>query len=685
MDKHLVHIIKQTESYTEVLRVQMHGAALSPSSPHKVLSPVRRVNFKVEASTVLSSSTTIERNLPTDIEYGITDRDDMDDDDDDDGEYVGEDEIDDETTLIEEELRGGDMDHDQEIALLKSEAEMSVDELRAMYANLPDDASESDGSDGDESSHVDLEASSSSNRLEAASTRVDDDDDSGDDDDDDGEYVGEDEIDDETTLIEEELRGGDMYHDQEIALLKSEAEMSVDELRAMYTKQSSYYSDDEDFTDSNIYDSSEDEISQASDTMSISSNRQDVSSNLKIVVPVSPKASSGSKSVDIDEALRRLDEADSLARSINIEKSFLLSNKLSLREYQQTGLNWLVSLHERRLNGILADEMGLGKTIQTIAMLAHLATYKGIWGPHLIIVPTSCIMNWEAEFKRWCPIFKILTYYGSAKTRKNLRSGWTKLNSFHVCVTSYQLVVQDSNSFKRKRWYYMILDEAHNIKNFKSQRWQTLLNFNTQRRLLLTGTPLQNSLMELWSLLHFLMPHIFRSRKEFSYWFSNPLSSMVEGNRGINSDLIGRLHSIIRPFLLRRLKKDVAKQLPAKYEHIVFCKLSKRQLHLYEEFMSRSSTRVMLTGGFMGMMNVLMQLRKVCNHPDLFEPRPIVSPFICENIEYNPGNITINALSNGPLSSLSKSITNLWAMDDDVFIKSGFDHFSLFFSFLSHF
>ena len=108
------------------------------------------------------------------------------------------------------------------------------------------------------------------------------------------------------------------------------------------------------------------------------------------------------------------------------------------------------------------------------------------------------------------------------------------------------------------------------------------------------------------------MPHIFRSRKEFSYWFSNPLNSMVEGNRSVNNDLISRLHSIMRPFLLRRLKKDVEKQLPGKFEHIVMCKLSKRQLYLYEEFMSRSTTKSLLTGGgYMGMMNILMQLRKV--------------------------------------------------------------------------
>ena len=139
--------------------------------------------------------------------------------------------------------------------------------------------------------------------------------------------------------------------------------------------------------------------------------------------------------------------------------------------------------------------------------------------------------------------------------------------------------------------------------------------------------------MELWSLMHFLMPHIFRSRKEFSYWFSNPLNSVVEGNKQVNNDLISRLHSIMRPFLLRRLKKDVAKQLPGKFEHVVMCKLSKRQLFLYEEFMSRSTTKAAMSNGgnYLGMMNILMQLRKVCNHPDLFEPRPITSSYIPED------------------------------------------------------
>jgi SNF2 family DNA or RNA helicase len=143
----------------------------------------------------------------------------------------------------------------------------------------------------------------------------------------------------------------------------------------------------------------------------------------------------------------------------------------------------------------------------TISFLAYLASEKHQWGPHLIIVPASVLINWEIELKRWAPGFKIIVYYGSQKQRKLKRSGWSKPNSFHVCITSYNIVLQDEQIFRRKAWHYMILDEAQHIKNFKSKKWQILLNFNSKGRLLLTGTPLQNSVMELWSLMHFLMPH----------------------------------------------------------------------------------------------------------------------------------------------------------------------------------
>ena len=136
--------------------------------------------------------------------------------------------------------------------------------------------------------------------------------------------------------------------------------------------------------------------------------------------------------------------------------------------------------------------------------------------------------------------------------------------------------------------------------------------------------------MELWSLMHFLMPDVFQSHANFKEWFSNPLTGMVEDSQEYNAGLIKRLHKVLRPFLLRRLKSEVEKQLPKKYEHTVYCHLSKRQRFLYDDFMSRAKTRETLEGGnFMSVINVLMQLRKVCNHPNMFEARPTVSPLVC--------------------------------------------------------
>ena len=328
----------------------------------------------------------------------------------------------------------------------------------------------------------------------------------------------------------------------------------------------------------------------------------------------------------------------------------------TLRPYQKQGLNWLASLYNNNTNGILADEMGLGKTIQTISLLAYLACEHHVWGPHLIVVPTSVMLNWDMEFKKFAPGFKVLTYYGSPQQRAQKRKGWFKPDAFHVCITSYQLVVQDQQAFKRKKWRYMILDEAHNIKNFRSTRWRALLNFNTENRLLLTGTPLQNNLMELWSLLYFLMPSSkanmampegFANLEDFQQWFGKPVDKILEQTTLTNNaDLIdenekttskmdeetrntvSRLHQVLRPYILRRLKKDVEKQMPGKYEHIVYCRLSKRQRYLYDDFMSRAKTKeTLMSGNFLSIINCLMQLRKVCNHPDLFEVRPIVTSF----------------------------------------------------------
>ncbi|KAH9331633.1 hypothetical protein KI387_003741, partial [Taxus chinensis] len=509
---------------------------------------------------------------------------------------------------------------------------------------------------------------------------------------DDGEYIngalaGEEE-DDEATLLEEEdlarKEGDDTI--TEIEYLKAESELPIEELLARY-KQNDYLDEDADepegtdgISEAEQYDSNaspDRQLEKATkcrgeklkDCDSITEDKQD-GAGMKAKA-ASPEIKELQEKAD-EENSSEIRIADAAAAALLAQPTgntfsttkvrtklpFLL--KHSLREYQHIGLDWLVTMYEKRLNGILADEMGLGKTIMTIALLAHLACEKGIWGPHLIVVPTSVMLNWETEFMKWCPAFKVLTYFGSAKERKNKRQGWAKPNSFHVCITTYRLVIQDAKAFKRKKWKYLILDEAHLIKNWKSQRWQTLLNFNSKRRILLTGTPLQNDLMELWSLMHFLMPHLFQSQQEFKDWFSNPITGMVERQEQVNKEVVDRLHNVLRPFILRRLKQDVEKQLPKKYEHVIRCKLSKRQRNLYEDFIASSETQATLaSGNFLGLINVLMQLRKVCNHPDLFEGRPIISSFDMPLLEQKVSSDVCSIHSNGPYSTIDLVGLNL--------------------------
>ncbi|KAL9601814.1 MAG: hypothetical protein Q9219_002304 [cf. Caloplaca sp. 3 TL-2023] len=350
----------------------------------------------------------------------------------------------------------------------------------------------------------------------------------------------------------------------------------------------------------------------------------------------------------------------------------------TLREYQHFGLDWLAGLYANGTNGILADEMGLGKTIQTISLLAHLAVHHEVWGPHLIIVPTSVMLNWEMEFKKFLPGFKVLTYYGTQDERKQKRQGWvSEKDRYNVWITSYQLATKDEQVFKRREWHYMVLDEAHNIKNFRSKRWQTLLTFNTRARLLLTGTPLQNNLTELWSLLFFLMPADspdtgmggFADLQEFSNWFKKPVEQILEHGRDTMDDdakaIVAKLHRVLRPYLLRRLKADVEKQMPGKYEHVVYCRLSKRQRYLYDGFMSRAQTKETLaSGNYLSIINCLMQLRKVCNHPDLFETRQIVTSFAMPKsavagFEMAELLVRRHLLREGPMTTVNLNVINL--------------------------
>ncbi|AQK73658.1 Protein PHOTOPERIOD-INDEPENDENT EARLY FLOWERING 1 [Zea mays] len=511
----------------------------------------------------------------------------------------------------------------------------------------------------------------------------------------DEDYIAAEEVkDDEATLSEEEqlAKKEDPDHLEEIKLLQKESEIPLEELLARYREdgcadhetaelENSPHFVEEVNTDKSLNDQSVNILEAKSDIF-VDHQSRDVleteHTTLQSEIASEPCAQQNFveennltdvKTVNEDKSDDVIADAAAAARSAQPTGNTFLTTKVrtkfpfllkhSLREYQHIGLDWLVAMYEKRLNGILADEMGLGKTIMTISLLAHLACEKGIWGPHLIVVPTSVMLNWETEFLKWCPAFKILTYFGSAKERKQKRQGWMKPNYFHVCITTYRLVIQDSKVFKRKKWKYLILDEAHLIKNWKSQRWQTLLNFNSKRRILLTGTPLQNDLMELWSLMHFLMPHVFQSHQEFKDWFCNPISGMVEGQDKVNKEVIDRLHNVLRPFILRRLKRDVEKQLPKKHEHVIYCRLSRRQRNLYEEFVASSETQATLaSGNYFGMISIIMQLRKVCNHPDLFEGRPIISSFDMAGINMQLSYSVCMLLDKSPFSQVDLSDMN---------------------------
>ncbi|KAL5546382.1 hypothetical protein UlMin_006069 [Ulmus minor] len=305
----------------------------------------------------------------------------------------------------------------------------------------------------------------------------------------------------------------------------------------------------------------------------------------------------------------------------------------SLKEYQLKGLQWLVNCYEQGLNGILADEMGLGKTIQAMAFLAHLAEEKNIWGPFLVVAPASVLNNWADEISRFCPDLKTLPYWGGLQDRTVLRK---KINpktlyrrdaGFHILITSYQLLVTDEKYFRRVKWQYMVLDEAQAIKSSSSIRWKTLLSFNCRNRLLLTGTPIQNNMAELWALLHFIMPTLFDSHEQFNEWFSKGIESHAEHGGTLNEHQLNRLHSILKPFMLRRVKSDVISELTSKTEIKVHCKLSSRQQAFYQAIKNKISLAELFDNNrghlnekkILNLMNIVIQLRKVCNHPDLFE------------------------------------------------------------------
>lgn len=231
-----------------------------------------------------------------------------------------------------------------------------------------------------------------------------------------------------------------------------------------------------------------------------------------------------------------------------------------MRSYQVQGLNWMVSLHHNGLNGILADEMGLGKTLQTISFISYLKHYRDISGPHLVVVPKSTLQNWAREFERWTPDVNVALVSGSKEERQEIIQNRLIPGDFEVCITSYEICLIEKSALKKFSFAYIIIDEAHRIKNVDSILSQIVRSFQSRGRLLITGTPLQNNLKELFALLNFICPEIFSDYSDLdSFLHKDDIDTSDDDEK--NKKVVEALHKILRPFLLRRVKSDVEKNL----------------------------------------------------------------------------------------------------------------------------
>ncbi|CAI9279148.1 unnamed protein product [Lactuca saligna] len=314
--------------------------------------------------------------------------------------------------------------------------------------------------------------------------------------------------------------------------------------------------------------------------------------------------------------------------------------KGTLRDYQLVGLQWMLSLYNNKLNGILADEMGLGKTVQVMALIAYLMEFKSNYGPHLIIVPNAVLVNWKSELHTWLPNVSCIYYVGNKDQRSKLFSQEVCAMKFNVLVTTYEFIMFDRAKLARVDWKYIIIDEAQRMKDRESVLARDLDKYRCQRRLLLTGTPLQNDLKELWSLLNLLLPEVFDNKKAFHDWFSQPFQKEVAHNEDdwLETEkkviIIHRLHQILEPFMLRRRVEDVEGSLPPKISIKLRCKMSAIQGAVYDWIKATGTIRVdpedekrkvqkssmYQAKTFKPLNNRCMELRKTCNHPLLNYP-----------------------------------------------------------------
>lgn len=337
---------------------------------------------------------------------------------------------------------------------------------------------------------------------------------------------------------------------------------------------------------------------------------------------------SGNKEVDQEEVITHL----------TVQPSIIKFG--TLRKYQLEGLNWMIRLYQCGVSGILADEMGLGKTLQSISILAYLKQFRNNVGPHLVVVPLSTLGNWVREFARWCPSINTKKFHGNKEERKAMKVDLLKEGAFEVLLTSYEMANMEAGFLRKFKYEFVVVDEAHRLKNENSLLSKTLRSLDSKLRLLLTGTPLQNNLHELWALLNFLVPKYFSSAEEFDEYFT---VTGGEQDQNKSNAILGSLHKVLSPFMLRRLKIDVETALKPKKETLVYVGMSAMQARVYSAVLKRDIDAVY--GNCKEktrLLNIVMQLRKAANHPYLFdgvEDRSL--PAYGEHLIENAGKVVV--------------------------------------------
>ncbi|KFH66365.1 hypothetical protein MVEG_08463 [Podila verticillata NRRL 6337] len=367
------------------------------------------------------------------------------------------------------------------------------------------------------------------------------------------------------------------------------------------------------------------EVANSSNSMRVTEMTEDVTENESADEDEDP----GMELLEIDaEKLEQTEEGKKAMEGFIRKQPDNMAPGFKLKGYQLLGVNWLALLWRKKLSGILADEMGLGKTAQVITFLAHLFEL-GEKGPFLIIVPSSTLSNWMREFEKFCPELDVRSYYGSQAEREELRYELDEDPSYNVIVTTYTIATgnNDERKFLNKRNFKgIVLDEGHMVKNCNSARYKQLMSIKTSFRLLLTGTPLQNNLEELLSLLIFIMPKLFAEHEEvLRTMFKVKVDATSEKSTLLSQERISRARHMIAPFVLRRKKIHVLKDLPSKVERVVFCDLPSEQQALYSRIMSSNALQIQTAATKKAaneqFANMLMQLRKAALHPMLFREK----------------------------------------------------------------